>query len=289
MGTSGWNYPHWRVRFYPEGLPQRHWLTYAAARMDALEVNATFYGSMRPKTFAAWRAEVEARPDFRFAVKGSRYITHMKKLRDVEQALANFFATGPLLLGSALGPILWQLPPQLPFDEVLVDEFLAMLPRHAAAAQRLAGRHDERFGAPGRASVERGPGLPARGLLQYAVEPRHPTFLGDRFLALCAKHGVAACVADLAGKQVDIDTVTAPIAYLRLHGSRKKYASKYTDAELDAWAERCRRYAKQGAAEVYVFFDNDGSAHAAHDAMNLRTRLHGFSDNLASWPGSPSM
>src|SRR5688572_18593281 len=115
VGTSGWLYPHWRGRFYPADLSPRRWLTWAAARFDALEVNTTFYGSARPQSFESWAAEVP--PGFRFAVKGSRYITHMKKLRDVDQAVANFFATGLLLLGGALGPILWQLPPQLPFDE----------------------------------------------------------------------------------------------------------------------------------------------------------------------------
>ncbi len=269
VGTSGWLYPHWRGTFYPRDLSRRRWLGWAAARFDALEVNTTFYGSPRPGTFAAWAAEVP--PGFRFAVKGSRYITHMKKLRAVEQALANFFATGVLLLGGTLGPILWQLPPQLPFDEARLADFLRLLPRTAGAAQALGDRHDDRFAA--RADTRRGPGLAARARLRYAIEPRHPSFADPRFLRLCERHGVAAVIADLAGEQVRIDAVTAPFAYLRLHGSRKRYASRYTDHELAEWAARLHDYRRRGARETYVFFDNDFRAHAARDALRLRREL----------------
>ncbi len=123
IGTSGWSYPHWRGRFYPKGLRQAGELRHAAERMDALEINTTFYGSIRSSTFTGWREQVAdlATRGFRYAVKGSRYITHMKKLRDVQTALANFYATGPLLLGDTLGPFLWQLPPVLAFDEELLE------------------------------------------------------------------------------------------------------------------------------------------------------------------------
>ena len=265
VGTSGWSYPHWNGRFFPVGLPASRRLRFAAERMDALEINTTFYGSRRPETFVAWRDDVADLAGFRFAVKGSRYITHMKKLRGVEIALANFFATGPLLLGDALGPILWQLPPQLGFDAELLAAFFDLLPRDAQSAQRLAARHDARFA--GKATTERGPGLPARAGLRYAVEPRHETFDSDGFVELCTRSDVAIVHADTAGRHVALERAGASHAYIRLHGSRKLYASRYTDAELAAWAARLRRL---DVAEAHVFFDNDARAHAPHDAARLR-------------------
>lgn len=270
VGTSGWAYPHWRGRFYPPGLAHRRELRHAAERLAALEINATFYGSLRPTTFAAWREEVAdlVAGGFRFAVKGSRYITHLRRLRDVEAALANFYATGPLLLGAALGPFLWQLPPTLRFEPETLERFFALLPRSAGAAQRLARRHDDRFA--GRASSDRGPGLAARAPLAHAVEPRHPSFDDVAFLRMCAAHEIAVVHADTAGKHVALAPSGGRLAYLRLHGSRRLYGSRYRDDELDAWAERVRRL---GAAEVYVFFDNDAYAHAPRDARRLHARL----------------
>jgi uncharacterized protein YecE (DUF72 family) len=287
VGTSGWVYPHWRGRFYPNDLAAKKWLRFAAERFDALEVNTTFYGSARPTTFAGWLAEVRdlVPSGFRFAIKGSRFITHIKRLRDVEQPLANFFSMGLLGLGAALGPILWQLPPQLAYDEDRLEVFLSLLPRTAGKAQRLGNRHDERFA--GRADPSRGPGLPARAPLLYAIEPRHPSFGGDRFLDLCRAHDVAAVVADLAGRHVPIDRVTSSLAYLRLHGSRKRYASKYSVDEIEAWRDRILRYIAAGARQVHVYFDNDGHAHAAHDAIALGRSLVELTERSSAHPGAP--
>jgi uncharacterized protein YecE (DUF72 family) len=270
VGTSGWSYPHWKERFFPKGLPAAARLRFAAEHLDTLEINTTFYGSQRPAAFLSWRQTVAdlVAGGFRFAVKGSRYITHMKKLRDPGVALANFFATGPLLLGDALGPFLWQLPPSLALDEDLLDAFFDLLPRTAAAAQRLAAGHDARFA--GRASTERGPGLAAGAPLEHAVEPRHGSFESERFVALCARHGIAIVHADTAGKHVMLEAPGARLAYLRLHGSRRLYASRYTDAELAAWAARARRLE---AETVYVYFDNDARAYAPRDAARLRALL----------------
>ena len=268
IGTSGWAYPHWRGRFFPADLRQAGHLRYTAERMDGLEINTTFYGSARPTSFTAWRAAVADLTGFRYAVKGSRYITHMKKLRDVETALANFFATGPLLLGETLGPFLWQLPPNLGFDEAVLEAFFERLPRDAAAGQRLARKHDARF--KDRATSERGPNLPARAPLAHAVEPRHASFESDAFVKLCERQRIAIVHADTAGKHVALEAPGADLAYLRLHGSKQLYASRYDDDELAAWAARVR---KLEAREVYVFFDNDGSAHAPHDAIRLRDIL----------------
>ena len=272
IGTSGWIYPHWKKRFYPDGLPARAWLRHAAERLDALEVNATFYGSQRPETFARWREEVAGLP-VRFAVKGSRYITHMLKLSQPAstQALANFYSTGPLLLGDALGPFLWQLPPNLGFDPGRMREFFQALPRTFGAGQKLARLHDERFA--GRANDARGPGVGARTRLFHALEPRHATFDCRVASSLLEEHDVALVHADTAGVHPEIECVTASFAYIRLHGSQRLYASRYSDRELDVWARRIVSLARRGVLECHVYFDNDGSAYAPHDAMRLRRRL----------------
>jgi uncharacterized protein YecE (DUF72 family) len=272
VGTSGWSYPHWKKRFYPAGLPASKEMRFAAERMDALEINATFYRAAKPSTFRSWRAEISDLPDFRLAVKGSRFITHMKKLRGVDEALANFFATGPLLLGSALGPILWQLPPQLPYDRERLAGFFQALPRRARDAQRLA-RSSTWTGERG--TDERGPGLGALGRLRYAVEPRHASYDTREFFDLCAEHDVAVVLADTAGKHVWLEAIHPPLAYVRLHGSRKLYGSQYTDEELAGWRDRLALWRERGVDEAYVFFDNDARGYAAEDAIRLRALAAG--------------
>src|SRR6476659_10144711 len=139
IGVSGWRYPSWRGDFYPKGLPQRLELTYAAERMTSIEVNGSFYSLQRPSSYAAWRAAVP--DDVNVAVKGGRFITHMKALRDVETPLANFFASGVLALGPQLGPVLWQLPARIEFDPNRVRSFLQLLPRSTRRLADLATRH----------------------------------------------------------------------------------------------------------------------------------------------------
>jgi uncharacterized protein YecE (DUF72 family) len=143
VGISGWRYPPWRGVFYPKGLPQRAELSYAASRLSTIEINGSFYSLQRPESYRAWHAQTP--PGFVFAVKGGRFLTHMKKLRGVESALANFFASGLLALGDKLGPVLWQLPPNLGFDAERLAAFFAQLPRSTAEAAWLARRHDERL------------------------------------------------------------------------------------------------------------------------------------------------
>src|SRR6188472_9488 len=143
VGVSGWQYPRWRGDFYPKGLPQRLELTYAAERMTSIEVNGSFYSLQRPSSYAAWRAAVPA--DVVLAVKGGRFITHLKSLRDVETPLANFFASGVLALGAQLGPVLWQLPERLAFDRERLARFFELLPRSTRDAARLAAGHDDKI------------------------------------------------------------------------------------------------------------------------------------------------
>ena len=166
IGTSGWRYPPWRGVFYPQGLAQRRELEYLSRRMNAVEINGSFYSLQRPERYRAWFDETPA--GFLFAVKGGRFIAHMKQLRDVETALANFYASGVLALGAKLGPFLWQLPPRLTFDPDRLANFFALLPRTTTEAAQLAAKHDDKLKCD--PYLEPGP----RKRLQHALEVRHP-------------------------------------------------------------------------------------------------------------------
>jgi uncharacterized protein YecE (DUF72 family) len=271
IGTSGWNYRHWRGGpFYPPKLPQRQELAYLAQRLSAVEVNGTFYSLTRPSVCASWRKVVP--PDFRFAIKGSRYITHMLKLARFEAPLGNFFAQGILLLGRQLGPILWQLPPMLPFDRARARTFMQALPRTIAEAERWARRHDARTTGRAALTAPDGRDLP----LRHAVEPRHASWFEDDALAELRAQQVALVAADTAGRHPFSLARTADFAYLRLHGSTQLYASRYEDAEIATWADRVRRLRDQGT-DVHVYFDNDARAHAPDDAARLQAAVEGRS------------
>jgi uncharacterized protein YecE (DUF72 family) len=265
VGVSGWRYPRWRGDFYPKGLPQRLELTYAAERMTSIEVNGSFYSLQRPSSYAAWRAAVP--PDVVLAVKGGRFITHMKSLRDVETPLANFFASGVLALGRQLGPVLWQLPARLTFDPERLGAFFALLPRTTSEAAGLAAGHDDRL-ADDRTLTRCEVDQP----LRHALEPRHPSFDSDEARALCEEHDVAIVIADSAGRWPTMDDATSDFRYVRLHGETELYASGYTDASLDRWASTCRQWLDEGH-DVHVYFDNDARGHAPWDAVRLLERL----------------
>ncbi len=282
IGISGWRYAGWRGQFYPKGLPQKRELAYAAERFDSIELNGSFYSLQRPESYARWRAEVPE--GFVFAVKGSRYITHMLRLRDVRSALANFFASGIFALEDKLGPFLWQLPPNMAYDRERLESFLDLLPRTGAEAAKLARRHDERV--KGRARIATDP----RRRFRHALEVRHESFMQREFIDLLRRHGVALVVADTAGKWPLMEDVTADFLYVRLHGDRELYASGYSAAALDGWAERVRAWLEGGqidgartaspkapkrrrGRDVYVYFDNDAKVHAPFDAMALAERL----------------
>lgn len=264
IGISGWTYPPWRGVFYPPGLRHKDELPYAAARMSSIEINGSFYSLQRPESYRSWR---ERTPDgFVFAVKGGRFITHMKKLADVEVPLANFFASGPLALGDKLGPVLWQLPPTLGFDSARLEHFFHQLPRTTSAAAAVAAGHDERVA--GRAWTEAGDDRPIR----HALEVRHASFLAPELLDVLRKHDVAVVVADTAGKWPLLRHVTSDFAYVRLHGDTELYASGYSEASLDEWAGLVRGWAEQGT-DVYAYFDNDIKVRAPFDAIALADRL----------------
>ena len=270
VGTSGWIYEHWKGLFYPDGLPARRQLAFLAERFATVEVNGTFYSLKRPHAFQVWRESVP--PGFVFAVKGSRYITHMLKLARCDKPLANFFAQGVLLLGRQLGPILWQLPPMLGFDAARTRAFLERLPRDLHEAERLARRHDQRL--TGRSVLRAPDGHGQR--LRHAFEVRHASWLGEEALQLLAAFDVALVTADTADHHPLSLERTADFAYVRLHGSRALYASRYSDGELDGWAALVDGWTARGD-DVYVYFDNDNKAYAPGDARRLRERLHGAS------------
>jgi uncharacterized protein YecE (DUF72 family) len=279
VGTSGWTYDHWQGTFFPEGLARRRRLEYLAGRLDTAEINGTFYSLQRASSFRTWAAATPE--DFTFAVKGSRYLTHMRKLRDVEEPLGRFLASGLLALGPKLGPVLWQLPPNLRWAPDRIEGFLRLLPRSTGEAAALAAGHTDRVPDPCTVTDEDRP-------LRHALEPRHPSFATPDVVALLRAHDVALVVSDGAGVPC-FDDVTADLVYVRLHGHDELYRSAYDAAARDEWAAKVTAWAageapvspatiapqdpppSRGAGrEVLVFFDNDAEGHAPHDALALR-------------------
>lgn len=265
IGISGWTYPGWRGDFYPRGLPHRRELEYAASQLSSIEINGSFYSLQRPTSYQRWHDETPE--DFLFAVKGGRFITHLKRLRDVEAPLANFFASGPLALGRKLGPVLWQLPERLEFDAALLDDFLGQLPRTTSEAAALGARHDDRL-ADDRVDLT----VRVEQRIRHAVEARSHTFAHDAFYELLERYDVGCVLADTAGRWPVLDRRTSDLRYVRLHGDRELYASGYTAAALDTWADRCRGWLA-GGEDVVVYFDNDVKGFAPHDAVALLERI----------------
>lgn len=280
IGISGWTYPPWRGRFYPKGWPQHRELEYAARQVSSIEINGSFYSLQRPESYRAW---YEATPEgFVFSIKGSRFITHMKRLKDVETPLANFFASGVLRLAEKLGPFLWQFPPNFRFDRERLRKFFALLPRDTCCAAALAKKHDDRLSALAWKKTDQ------LRPLRHAIEVRHPSFETPDFIALLREHDIAMVVADTAGKWPLIEDATSNFVYVRLHGDEELYVSGYTPNVLARWAQRVRSWAAgksprgvrlvgkwQSSAErdVFVYFDNDAKVHAPFDAMSLAHRL----------------
>ena len=265
VGIAGWTYAGWRGEFYPPGLVHRLELAYAAQRFGSIEINGSFYSLQRPSSYLAWREQVP--PGLVFAVKGGRFITHMKKLAGVETALANFFASGILALGPALGPVLWQLPPTLGFDADRMRTFFDLLPRTTTAAAELATHHDDKLSGD-RVWAKTDADRP----LRHALEVRHDSFCSEEAVQLLAEHDVALVVADTAGRWPLLERVTSDFMYVRLHGDKELYVSGYSAEALDSWAARIRGWADQGL-DVFAYFDNDVKVHAPYDALALMDRL----------------
>lgn len=276
VGVSGWSYDEWRGGFYPEDLSQDEELSHAARHFDTIEVNGTFYGLTDPGAVRSW---YEATPyEFVFAVKGSRYITHTKRLSDTGSALANFFASGVLDLDHKLGPILWQLPPNMKFDVDRLESFLVALPHDTDAAAELARRHDDRI-----EDVSFGPGENHR--VRHVLEPRHETFLDPELSRLAQDHGVALAFSH-SSEWPYLEEITAGFVYVRLHGPEELYASAYGERRLERLAKRMVEWRDGGlpsdserisdtnppsrkSRDVYVYFDNTAAGHAPREAKAL--------------------
>ena len=281
IGISGWRYAGWRGKFYPKDLPQHRELEFAGKTFNSVEINGSFYSLQLPSSYQRWRDATPA--DFLFAVKGGRFITHMKKLRSVEIALANFFASGVLALREKLGPILWQLPPNLGFDAGRLKKFFDLLPRDTQAAANLAKKHNDKLKA--RAFTKIDIARPVR----HAIEVRHPSFMTPDFFDLLRQENIAFVIADTAGKFPYAEDLTADFVYIRLHGSEKLYVSGYNDRAIDWWANRIKLWRRgrqprdaklisdrtidKGSKDVFVYFDNDAKVHAPFDAIRLAKKL----------------
>ena len=233
IGTSGWNYDHWRDVFYPQGCPKSKWLQFYAEHYNTVELNASFYRLPKPQTFETWREKTPAM--FVWAVKANRFITHIKRIKDVREPLERFFSSADLLR-EKLGPILFQLPPSLSFDETVLSDF----------CKTLFGNH------------------------RYVLEVRHPSWAEPRALEILKDHNIALCISDTAGRYPYMEEDTADFIYIRLHGSKTLYASEYTEEELRAYVEKIRGWSKN---DTYVYFDNDYKGYAVKNARELKEIL----------------
>ena len=283
IGISGWRYEPWRGTFYPDSLAQKNELAYAASKFPSVEINGSFYSLQLPQSWKQWYEQTPA--NFVFSVKGGRYITHMRKLREIEKPLANFFAQGVLLLREKLGPVLWQFPPSFRYDREKFEAFFDLLPHDTVAAARLARKRDERM--KGRCMLAIDENRPVR----HAVEIRHESFLDAAFIDQLRAHNIALVVAETARRWPMTHDVTADFIYMRLHGDKQLYQSGYGDKALERWAARIeawhrgsdpkdaihvspRRPPPRKSRDVYCFFDNtDVKLRAPFDAQRLMKKL----------------
>ena len=278
IGISGWRYEPWRGVFYPEDLTQDRELEYASRALPSIELNGSFYALQKPDSYAAWHDATP--PGFVFSVKGNRFITHVKRLRDIDGPVANVLASGVFNLRDKLGPFLWQFPPNFKFDPDSMGHFLSLLPHDTDEGLELARRHEPRM--EGKVALQ----VDKKRKLRHAVEIRHDSFVDEAFIALLRKYKVALVVADAAGKWPYYEDVTADFMYLRLHGEKELYASGYTEEALQRWAARIRAWSsgsqpddarlisgkaapKRASRDVFCYFDNDVKVRAPFDASRL--------------------
>ncbi len=292
IGISGWRYPPWRGVFYPDKLAQARELAFASRALPSIELNGSFYALQRPESYAAWYQATP--PDFVFSVKGNRYITHILRLQDIEKPLANVFASGVFHLREKLGPFLWQFPPNFRYEAERLERFLSLLPQDTKQALKLARSRDPRMKGRSRLAIDQ------NRPMRHAMEIRNSSFIDPAFIELLRKYHVALVVADTAGKWPYYEDVTSDFLYLRLHGDKELYASGYSEAALDRWAERIRAWSKGDEPEdarriagkstkapsrdVYCYFDNDIKVKAPFDARRLIDRL-GLGEGLVPFTG----
>jgi len=295
IGISGWRYAPWRGVFYPEGLKQADELAFASRALPSIEINGSFYALQRPESYAAWYEATP--PGFIFSHKGNRYITHIRRLSDIEGPLANVFASGVFNLREKLGPFLWQFPPSFRYDAERVEHFLSLLPHDTEQALELARHCGPRMQGHSALAIDK------KRKLRHAMEIRHDSFIDTSFIALLRKYHVALVVADTAGKWPYQEDVTADFMYLRLHGEKELYSDGYTEEAIDRWAERIRAWhsgsqpdegkrisgtkpPQRTSRDIYCYFDNDVKVMAPFDARRLIDKL-GLKLDLAPF-GQPS-
>jgi len=234
IGCSGWNYPHWRGSVYPPAVPANRWLEHYATLFDTVEVNSTFYRLASREAVARWVRTTP--PNFRFALKASRYLTHVKRLRDIGSGVERFYAAIEPLIGTPkLGPVLWQLPERFERDDERLASALRALP---------AGRH--------------------------CFEFRHPTWFADDVYALLREHHAALVIGDHPQRPFQTHAITTSWTYVRMHGGRGGDGS-YSEDELQAWRRRLAQWRE--SVEVFVYFNNDWDAFAVRNARRLREQL----------------
>ncbi|WP_349970551.1 DUF72 domain-containing protein [Pseudomonas caspiana] len=283
IGISGWRYVPWRGDFYPPGLTQKNELKFASRAVNSIEINGSFYALQTPERYAGWYADTP--DDFVFSVKAPRFITHVRRLNEVENAIANFFASGIFQLKNKLGPILWQFPPSFKFDADKFEHFLALLPHDMKQAKHCASGCDEKMHKPGYLEI------PKTGRVRHAVEIRHASFKVPEFITLLRKYNIALVIADTAGKWPYIEDLTSDYVYLRLHGDKKLYASGYSDKAIKHWQTRIDAWCngsqpddaqlvsaangpKRKTRDIYCYFDNDIKVRAPYDARQLLERFN---------------
>jgi uncharacterized protein YecE (DUF72 family) len=234
IGTSGWHYDDWRGRFYPEKLPRNKWLEFYAQHFPTVELNNSFYRLPSENAFTSWYDS--SPPDFRYAVKVSRFITHIKRLKDCDEALANFMSRARILK-EKLGPLLYQLPPSMHRNDETLESFLNILPRG----------------------------------LKHVIEFRHESWLVDEVFDILRQYHAGLCVFDMPELTSPL-LATANFAYIRFHGSDSLYSSCYADEELTDWAKRIADLAKN-LESVYIYFNNDVQGFAIRNAETIKRFL----------------
>jgi uncharacterized protein YecE (DUF72 family) len=261
VGISGWTFPPWRGTFYPKGLVQKKELEYASRVLSSIEINGTFYSLQKPASFQAWYDQTPE--GFVFAVKAPQYMTHIRRLKDVAEPLANFLASGLLCLKEKLGPVLWQFPPNVILKDDRFEKFLKLLPHDAKAASKVAKQHGAKV--EGRAFTKATGDFPVR----HAFEMRHPSFLNPDFLTLLKKHNVAFVFAHEGGPKAPYtEEPTADFVYARLHGEGTRFKKGYPPAEISAWVAKAKAWNRSGK-NAYVYFSNEAKVHSPAGAMKM--------------------
>jgi uncharacterized protein YecE (DUF72 family) len=261
-GTAGWVFEPWRGTFFPEGLVQKKELAYASSRLGTIEINATFRANQKPESFAKWAGE--AQDGFVFSIKGPQLVTHIKRLKNCEAELGNFFASGPLALGEKLGPFVWQLPPNVSFNADVLESFLKVLPHTVEDYVALASKADARLKTP--------PYLEAKGVsgIRHAIEMRNASFDVPEVNAMLARYNVARVIADTA--ESPARELTADFAYCRLQGPARGDGAGYQAADIADWAETAKGWA-DGGKDVFAYFVHEDKLHAPANAIALRQAL----------------